>query len=152
MSSLTLPTTAVCSRMYEQIVSARTDKAGRWELKGDGGFMMFSGNLVVHKAGCPAVVLLKAQGEGGYDLVLPSRGGALEVRPLRDGKTLPNAAVKIARDDGPHLYSPIYVGSATARSAKSWRPSCRLWQRRTRKGLPTSSICHRHLSDLRDRR
>src|SRR5207247_5598637 len=99
-------------RMYEKVKRARTNRQGRWEIKGEGGLMFFSGHLLVHKAGHPpAAVLLKKQGGRKYDLVLPSRGGGLEVRVLRDGKPLAKAAVKLDRAGGAQLYSPAYVGS-----------------------------------------
>ena len=110
-------------RMYERITAVKTDKDGRWRFRGSDSLSAFSGTIIASKAGHPythATMLSPIPGEveddakkpdlSNYDLVLPARGGSLEVTVLRDGKPLEQAAVKIARHHGPHIYSEGYVG------------------------------------------
>ncbi len=101
----------IAFRMHHEIRATKTDRMGRWEIRGDGDLMMFGGHLFVYKEGHPpAVMLLGEQGGKNYELVLPSGGGALEVRVFHDGKPLSNAAVRINRSNETPLDSP-YIGS-----------------------------------------
>ncbi len=91
--------------------STRTDSAGRWKIEKEDGLRTFIGRLLVHKEGHPySVTPLGEQGEQHYDLVLPSRGGVLEVKILRDGKPVPKAAVRIDRVSGPPQYGGMPAG------------------------------------------
>ena len=40
-------------RMYERILSARSDKTGRWEFHGSDSLSAFHGTIIVHKPGHP---------------------------------------------------------------------------------------------------
>jgi hypothetical protein len=92
-------------RSIERIEWAATDAKGRWEITGPGGQSAFGGFLIAHHEGRPpAVAPLPVPPAGGdCDLVLPGRGGSLEVAVEADGKPLANVAVQIT----PELGDPV---------------------------------------------
>ncbi len=111
-------------RMYERILSVRTDKAGHWEFRGSDSVSAFNGTIIAHKPGHPytsASILSPIPNEmdenprpvnlPSYDLVLAARGGNLEVVVREDGKPVQNAVVTIGRNHGPSIYDKHYVGS-----------------------------------------
>jgi hypothetical protein len=106
-------------RMLEQIAHGATDGAGLYELKGEGGLSAFSAVVVAHAAGRPpAVAWIRSADESqalvpiastraltrpaamprATDLVLPARGGSLEVAVVRpDGGAFAGARVAARR-------------------------------------------------------
>ncbi len=99
-------------RMYERIQSVQTDAEGRWTIEGEGNLMMSSSQLVAHKKGhLPVIRPLPLPYSPPCELILPDRGGKLDVILLDSKKPCAGASVQLS-GDGTKLYSSHYVGSA----------------------------------------
>ncbi len=112
---------------YDVIESARTGKDGRWQLTSSGSLTSLDGAIIAHKAGRPYTYLPlhdPATEEDCdqstkpdlrvFDLVLPSRGGNLEVTVLREGKPLKQASVTIKSGHGASLHYYHYPHSESS--------------------------------------
>jgi hypothetical protein len=93
-------------RMYENVKQTTTDAAGRYEIKGDGGLVMFSASLVAHVPGKPpAWAWIQEPFERvsapigtlppapTVDLVIPARSGRLDVTVVWAGRPVAGAVV-----------------------------------------------------------
>jgi protocatechuate 3,4-dioxygenase beta subunit len=104
-------------RVYETVVKATTDAAGKYEIRGDASVKYFSASVVAHAAGRPPVWSWihgpnpgPGKGAPDLDLVLPAKGGGLEVSVRRDGKAVTGASV-LALLEGVELRDEQTAGS-----------------------------------------
>src|SRR5439155_4350911 len=83
-------------RMYEKVKGVTTDAEGRYEIRGEGGLQMFSASVVGHMAGKPPAWAWLPESDpwgsapeeapsGSVDLVVPDRGGRLDVTVVKNG-------------------------------------------------------------------
>lgn len=100
-------------RMYETIQSVRTDGEGRYRIEGDENLSMLSVRFVAHKTGqLPAFRSQPRSADTPCDLILPARGGKLEVTVVENKKPRAGVSVQLSVNAGPGLYNSHYVGSA----------------------------------------
>jgi hypothetical protein len=102
---------------HEKTLSTVTDAKGAWQFSQPSSLRLSNGVVVAHRAGRPyaAAVLPPLDSEdadgpklkaSGYDIVLPARGGSIELTAIAQGRLLRGATVRIERDSAFSQFLP----------------------------------------------